>query len=122
MKNIMTKLTNIVLFLLTTNYLYAAPSLPVSKQSKKEKVEISDEIKIQVETPTKTKNSKLKQGNACSDEHLEEAKGELIVVVEIPMAKTIPCDKVNCKDLPPAKLHKDNTINLKIAETISCDK
>ena len=114
-------LTKTFFFLFTTNALYAAP-LPVSTQTNDSKVEISDEIKIEAQSSTPSSNPKLKQGNACSDsdENLEEAKGEIIV--EIPMAKTIPCDKVDCKDLAPAKLYKDNYKKLKTAKTISCSK
>ena len=115
-------LTKTFFFLFTTNALYAAPPLPVSTQTNDSKVEISDEIKIEAQSSTPSSNPKLKQGNACSDsdENLEEAKGEIIV--EIPMAKTIPCDKVDCKDLAPAKLYKDNYKKLKTAKTISCSK
>ena len=123
MKTIIKTLRNTLIFLLSSTYIYAQPALPVSTQTtdkqENEKVEIIDEIKIEAQSSsTINKNPKLKQGDACSDENLEEAKGELIV--EIPMAKTIPCDKVDCKDLAPAKLYKDNYKKLKTAKTISC--
>ena len=120
MNKIIKTLTNTLLFLFTINTLYAAPALPVSTQTSDSKIEVSDEIKIEVQSSAPSSNPKLKQGDACSDENLEEAKGELIV--EIPMAKTIPCDKVDCKDLAPAKLMKDNYKKLKTAKTISCGK
>ena len=122
MNKIIKTLTNTLLFLFTINTLYAAPALPVSTQTSDSKIEVSDEIKIEAQSSAPSSNPKLKQGDACSDsdEKLEEAKGELIV--EIPMAKTIPCDKVDCKDLAPAKLMKDNYKKLKTAITISCHK
>jgi len=119
-------LLSITLILGLTNYTFATPDLPVSTQvsdkeeSPSEKVEIVPEIKIELQTTTRTTNPKLKTGDACSDEKLEEAKGELFN--EIPMAKTIPCDNVDCKDLKPAKLYKDNYKKLKDAKTISCGK
>ncbi len=127
MKSIISKyLVVSVLSLLTwTTSSFAGSNLPVNKQKTnkedKEKIEIVPEIKIDSESSTQApKNSKLKQGKACDFEDLEEVKGELIV--EIPMAKTIPCDAVNCKKLKPAKLLKDHYIELKTAKTISCDK
>ena len=117
-------LLGILLVLSLTNYTLAAPALPVSSQSseeiKNEKVKIVQEIKIEAQSTTTPSNPKLKTGDACSDENLEEAKGETFV--EIPMAKTIPCDKVDCKDLKPAKMLKDDYVKLKTAKTISCDK
>ena len=119
-------LSNLVLLLAFTNYTWAETTLPVSSQTQKktkekvEKIELLQEIKIEAQSTTTPSNPKLKTGNACSDENLEEAKGETFV--EIPMAKTIPCDKVDCKDLKPAKMFKDDYVKLKTAKTISCDK
>ena len=119
-------LLSIVLILGLTNNTFAAPDLPVSTQiaeeEKEDEIQIVQEIKIEVQSTNST-NSKLKTGDACSDEDLEkleEAKGELFN--EIPMAKTIPCDKVDCKELAPAKMYKDNYKKLKDAKTISCGK
>ena len=128
MKSIVSKYLVISLLpLLTcTSSLFAGSDLPVSKQ-KTEKadkggVEIIPEIKIDAKSSTSSpKNSKLKQGKACDFSDLEEAEGELIV--EIPMAKTIPCDTVDCKKLKPAKLLKDSYVELKTVDTIKgCDK
>ncbi len=48
-----------------------------------------------------TANPNLKKGKGCED--LEEAKGE--VIVDIPEAKTIPCDKANgCNDSKTCKI------------------
>jgi len=126
MNEIITKkiLLGITLLLSLTNYTFAAPDLPVStqmsEQNQEEKIEMVQEIKIEVQSTTTATNPKLKTGDACSDEKLEEVKGE--VFNEIPMAKTIPCDKVDCKELTPAKMYKDNYKKLKDAKTISCGK
>jgi len=135
MTEIITKriLLSITLLLGLTHYTFATPDLPVSKQmsdksdkdkkseeSQVDKLEIVPEIKIEVQATTTTANPKLKTGDACSDEKLEEVKGELFN--EIPMAKTIPCDKIDCEDLKPAKMYKDNYKKLKDARTISCGK
>ena len=117
-------LLGIILLLSLTNYTLAETALPVSSQIseevKEEKVEIVEEIKIEAQSTSSTSNPTLKKGKACSDEKLEEAQGELFT--EIPMAKTIPCDKVDCNDLAAAKMHKDNYKKLRDAQTVSCDK
>ena len=116
-------LLGILLLLSLTNYTLAAPALPVSSQKgegAQEKIEIVQEIRIEAQSTSRTSNPKLKEGNACSDEELEEVQGKLFT--EIPMAKTIPCDKVDCNDLGAAKMHKDNYTKLNNAKTISCDK
>ncbi len=69
-------------------------------------------IKLKVDKSTPT-NPKLKKGKGCED--LEEAEGE--VFVDYPMAKTIPCDKVDCKNLKPAKLHDYNYKELPTTQT-----
>ena len=127
MKSIVTKylIVSVLTLLTWTNYSFAGSDLPVSKQKTEkiddEEIEIIPEIIIDTESSTQSSNnSKLKQGKACDFEDLEEVHGELIV--EIPMAKTIPCEKVDCKDLKPAKMIKDNYIQLKTAKTVSCDK
>jgi hypothetical protein len=118
-----------LLFLGFSSFVTAEPALPVSKQvteettkkaAKEEKIEIVPEIKIEAQASTTTKNSNLKQGDACDDENLEEVQGELFT--EIPMAKTIPCDSVDCKDLEAAEMQIDNYVPLKTAKTISCQK
>ena len=122
MKHIITKqiLISSTLLFGFTSYALAEPALPVSSQiSKEEKIELVPEIKIDAQAST-AKNPKLKDGSACSDEKLEEVEGE--VFSEIPMAKTIACDTVDCQDLTAAKMHKDDYVQLKTAETISCEK
>lgn len=108
-----------LLFLGFTSSIIAEPTLPVSKQAE-EKIEIVPEIKIEAQASNTPSNSKLKQGDACDDENLEEVKGELFT--EIPMAKTIPCNSVDCQDLEAARMHDDNYVPLKTAKTISCEK
>ena len=126
MKSIITKniLFSMLLMLGLTSYAFAEKDLPVSKQvveDTKEKIEIIPEIKIKAQAASNApKNSKLKDGVACSDENLEEVQGKLFT--EIPMAETIPCDTVDCQDLEAAKLQKDNYVKLKNAKTVSCDK
>ena len=127
MKSIISKyfaMSIFVLVALTANA-FAASDLPVSKQVKKdtkdEKIEIVPEIKIEAQSSTTApKNPKLKDGKACNFDDLEEVQGELFT--EIPMAKTEPCDTVDCKNLKAAKMLKDDYVELKTAETISCDK
>ncbi len=47
---------------------------------------------------------------------MEEAKGE--VIVDIPEAKTIPCDKANgCNDLKPARLEPYQYKNIPTVQT-----
>ncbi len=69
-------------------------------------------IKLKVDKSTPN-NPKLKKGKGCED--LEEAKGE--VFVDYPMAKTEPCDKVDCKKLKPAKLNDYNYKELPTTQT-----
>jgi hypothetical protein len=117
-------LLGIVLLVSLTNYTLAAPALPVSSQmseeNKSEKIEIVQEIKIKAQSSSSISNPKLKEGSACSDENLEEVQGKLFT--EIPMAETIPCDKVDCGDLSAARMYKDNYKKLRDAKTLSCDK
>ena len=129
MKKITTKkfLLGTFIVLSLTGYGFAASDLPVSsqvtgdtKEQIEEKIEVIQEIKIDAQAPNSSADPKLKEGTACSDEHLEEIQGELFT--EIPMAKTIPCDKVDCNDLSAAQMHKDNYVKLKTAKTISCGK
>jgi len=126
MKTIIIRRTIISTLLLLglTNYALAAPALPISSQiseeAQEEKIEIVQEIKIEAQSSTSASNPKLKEGNACSDEDLEEVEGKLFT--EIPMAQTVPCDKVDCTDLDAARMYNDNYIKLKTAKTTSCNK
>jgi len=114
---------SIFLLITLTPYAYAdAQKLPTSKKVDKEDViEIIPEIKIETGATSVKKDPKLKEGKTCNFDDLEEAKGEEFI--EIPMAETIPCSTVDCKDLKPAVLHNDNYKKLKDAKTIAgCDK
>ena len=117
---------SIIALLTSSLYSFADANLPVTKQVRNniegEKIEIVPEIKIQAQASSTSSNSNLKEGKACDDnlDNLEEAKGELFV--EIPMAKTIPCSNVNCEELKPAKMLKDNYKKLNDADTIGCAK
>jgi len=118
MKIIISKyLTLSAVVLLTLTSLAYAETSKVEKKS--EKVEAVPDLKIKAQD-TSEKNSKLKQGKACNFDDLEEARGEEFK--EIPMAQTIPCADVDCKNLKPAQLHKDNYKDLPEAKTIKgCD-
>jgi len=75
-------------------------------------------MKLKVDNSAPT-NPNLKKGKGCED--LEEAKGEEFA--DYPMAKTMPCDQVDCKNLKPAVLENDNYKELPIANTEgSCDE
>jgi hypothetical protein len=57
-------------------------------------------LKLKVMESNGSSNLELKTGEGCED--LEEVKGETFQ--EIPLAQTISCDEVDCKDLEAAKL------------------
>jgi hypothetical protein len=110
-------LGSVLLFILTSSVYAEAPIVDGAKKA--DKIEIVPEIKIEAEDASK-KNSKLKEGKACNFDDLEEADGEEFS--EIPMAQTIPCADVDCKNLKAAVLHKDNYKKLPEAKTIKgCD-
>jgi len=129
MKAIVSKylaLSALGVFILTSNSFAAEkPNLPKSKQEKAstgDEIEIIPEITIQSNGATQT-NPKLKKGKGCDFSDLEEAELEPYYGKEIPMAETIPCDKVNCDDLRPATLKKDLYKPLPLAKTVAgCDK
>jgi len=76
-------------------------------------------IKLKIDENQST-NPNLKKGQGCED--LEEAQGEIIV--DIPEAETIPCDKAGgCENLPPAKLEPYKYKNIPTVETDgSCEE
>lgn len=119
MKSIISKyftLGSVLLFIFTSS-VYAEASK--ANGAKADKIEIVPEIKIEAQDASK-KNTKLKEGKACNFDDLEEAEGEEFT--EIPMAQTIPCADVDCKNLKPAALHKDNYKELPESKTIKgCD-
>jgi hypothetical protein len=136
MKSIISKyfVLSTLLLLSLTSYTFAGPALPTSTQvsdsndlpkskqttkaAEEEEIELVPEIKIDAQSASS--NPKLKEGKACDYDDLEEVKGELFT--EIPMAKTMPCDKVDCSDLKAARMLRDNYKKLPTAKTISCAK
>jgi len=108
------------------SYTYAetVPNLPQStqitsdtnKSLKIDDIEIVPEITIQTGN-TQNRNPDLKEGEACDDQELVSATLSPDVYQDIPMAKTIPCDKVNCEDLKSAKLLKDTYKKIPMAKT-----
>jgi hypothetical protein len=83
------------------------------KEATKNKEGDEPTIKLKIDNQTPS-NPKLKKGKGCED--LEEAKGEIIV--DIPDAETIPCDKAGgCDNLPPAKLEPYNYKNIPTVPT-----
>jgi hypothetical protein len=126
MKSIIQKqITSTVLILIGLgSYTYAesAPNLPQSTQITEEsneslEVEIVPEIIIQTGNSTQNRNPALKEGEACDDQSLESATLTPDEYQDIPMAKTIPCDKVNCENLKSAKLLKDTYKKIPMAKT-----
>ena len=103
------------------------PVLPTSTQVQEEDGEnnitiegivIVDEIIIKPEDQKGVKrNPALKEGEACDDSNLEAAELGPDYNHDIPMAETIPCDKVDCSDLKPAKLLKDSYKKIPMAKT-----
>ena len=111
----------------TSNQVSDASDLPKSQQKAEaieDEIEIVPEIKIETQSSNSPSNPKLKEGDACSDEHLEEAEGSIIVVVPaLPMAKTVPCENVDCSDLKPAKVKTYRVKKLPpTAKTVNCRK
>ena len=101
-----------------------SPTTKVKKEAKKKvsAKKVSDDdlpiIKLKVDNSAST-NKKLKKGKGC--ENLEEVKGETFD--DYPMAETVPCDKVDCKKLKPAKLKDYNYKELPTAKTEgSCEE
>ena len=120
MKSIMKKrMTSTILLLIalsSTAYAESAPNLPTSSQITKEsnksvedlKETILPDITVQTEEQTQKSNPNLKQGEACDDQTLNATMQTPTEYKEIPIAKTIPCAKDDCKNLKPALLKKDN--------------
>jgi hypothetical protein len=119
------QITSVVLILIgLSGYIYAqsTPDLPKSTQidadaNESLEVEIVDEIIIQTGENDQNRNPNLKEGEACDDQTLEPALLEPDEYQDIPMAKTEPCDKVNCKNLKAAKLLKDTYRKIPMAKT-----
>ena len=129
MKSIIKKqiASRVLLLIALSSYTYAqsAPNLPVSSQitddSNKSlkiwEIEILPEIIIQTGEDSENRNPDLKEGEACDDQALEPAVLTPDEYQDIPMAETIPCDKVNCENLKAAKLMKDSYRKIPMAKT-----
>ncbi len=117
-----------VLIVTTGGYSIAdsVTNLPKSDKIEKVKAEKSksdlDLPLMKLEVQDSNSNSKLEKGTGCADvKNLEEVKGETFV--DYPMAETIPCDTVDCKDLEPAKLYDNSYKELPEAKTdIACEE
>jgi hypothetical protein len=121
------KITSMMLILIGLgSYTYAetVANLPQSTQIttdsneslKIDEIEIVPEITIQT-GDTEDRNPDLKEGEACDDENLDPATLLPDEYQDIPMAKTVPCDKVNCENLKAAKLLKDTYKKIPLAKT-----
>jgi len=123
MKTVISKYITFSLLIIVGLGGYAQADTTASTKAKVEKVkkEVKKSAKADVDLPimklkvddSSSGNSKLKKGKGCED--LEEVKGETFD--DYPMAKTVPCDKVDCKDLKSAVLHNDNFKELPTAKT-----
>jgi hypothetical protein len=118
------QITSTILILIglsSCTYAESVPNLPQSTQITNEsnasmEVEIVPEIIIQTGN-TQNRNPNLKEGEACDDQDLESATLAPDEYQDIPMAKTVPCDKVNCENLKSAKLLKDTYKKIPMAKT-----
>ncbi len=102
-------------------------ALPSSNQieqvaSETNQTDSADLPLTKLEVQNSDKNSKLEKGKGCADiKNLPEVKGETFV--DYPEAKTVPCDKVDCSDLEPAKLYENNYKDLPEAKTdLACEE
>ena len=91
--------------------------LPTSTQQ-----ETSSETTISLEISEPSTSSKLKKGKGCVNvKGLKEAEGEEFI--DFPMAETIPCDEVDCKNLDEAELHDNKYEDLPEADSVvSCEE
>ena len=111
MKNLMSKF-------ITLNILIVI-GLGVFCQADTKKDDLIPNMKLEVAKSDNKNNPKLKQGTGC--ENLEELQGETFD--DYPMAKTMPCETIDCKELEPAVLHEDNFKELPTAKTDgSCEE
>jgi len=92
------------------------------KSNKKEESSQDSTLQISLDMAEPSTSSKLKKGKGCvSIKGLKEAKGEEFI--DFPMAETIPCDEVDCKNLEKAVLHDDKYQDLPEAESMeSCEE
>ncbi|HHH19252.1 MAG TPA: hypothetical protein ENK86_01900 [Campylobacterales bacterium] len=72
-----------------------------------------------------TAGQSMEKGKGCADvTGLEEAEGKIMVAMpDIPEAETIPCDEVDCKDLPEASLGAYKVHHIPTAKTeVACEE
>jgi len=113
-----------ILFIAFSHFSYAesTPNLPISTQITNElneslEIEMIPEITIQTGESNQNRNPDLKEGEACDDQALDSAILTPDEYQNIPMAETIPCDKVNCENLKAARLMKDSYKKIPMAKT-----
>jgi len=128
LRNILIKILLIVSF---GELSLAETTLPVSNKTSDTELPISNKkeestqdstLQISLDMAEPSTSSKLKKGKGCvSIKGLKEAKGEEFI--DFPMAETIPCDEVDCKNLEKAVLHDDKYQDLPDAESMeSCEE
>ncbi|NEW59768.1 hypothetical protein GSY74_00590 [Sulfurovum sp. bin170] len=123
MKNVMFKFITLSVLIVVGLGGFCQAETDVKVESVKKKASAKDDalpnIKLEVVASDKKSNPKLKQGKGC--ENLEELEGETFD--DYPMAETVPCKDVDCKDLKPAVLHKNDYKELPTAKTDgSCEE
>ncbi len=121
MKIITKSFTLSILFALgLVTYCQAETALPTSSKVEKVKAEVKsstdEDLPIKLEVKESSQNPNLKKGKGCADvKGLEEAKGATFT--DYPVAETVPCETVDCKDLEPAKLYNNDFKDLPTAKT-----
>jgi len=104
----------------------AETTLPTSNKKSDIDSSVSDTTKestpISLEISEPSSNTTLKKGKGCVNiKGLKEAEGEEFL--DFPMAETVPCENVDCKDLEKAVLHEDKYEDLPIADSLkSCEE
>jgi len=127
MKSTMGKYIVVNILILTglSTYAFAESDvkLPQSTQVKQDSQETNASKSIDIvpeiviKTGDTTSNPSLKEGESCDEATLEEAVLGPDDHDDIPMAKTISCDEVDCKGLKAAQLLKDTYKNIPMAKT-----
>ena len=97
----------------------APKELPTSKKQDTKSEEL---LPMKLEVAKSSSNPELKKGKGCADiKGLKEAKGETFE--DYPIAKTVSCEDVDCKDLESAKLTNNNYKELPTAPTeVGCEE
>jgi len=104
----------------------AETTLPTSNKKSDIDSSVSETKKestpISLEISEPSSNTTLKKGKGCVNiKGLKEAEGEEFL--DFPMAETVPCEDVDCKNLEQAVLHEDKYEDLPIADSLkSCEE